>query len=141
MKKALFVLPMLLLTALLWGQEKTVSGVITSAEDGLPVIGASILIKGTSNGTSTDLDGSYTLDVPGNDAVLIISYTGLKTIEILVGNRTKLDVVLESNIAFLDEVVVTGYGEFSKSGGYPKSSFCQCGPVGAGSCRRGTDQF
>ncbi len=110
MKKALFVLPMLLLTALLWGQEKTVSGVITSAEDGLPVIGASILIKGTSNGTSTDLDGSYTLDVPGNDAVLIISYTGLKTIEILVGNRTKLDVVLESNIAFLDEVVVTGYG-------------------------------
>jgi len=110
MKKALFVLPMLFLTAFLWGQSKDVSGVITSAEDGLPVIGASILLKGTSSGTVTDVDGTYSLNVPGNDAVLVISYTGLKTQEITVGNRTTINVVMESNVAFLDEVVVTGYG-------------------------------
>ncbi len=109
MKRILSILPLLLVAVLAIGQ-KEVSGVITSAEDGQPVIGASILVKGTSTGTVTDIDGRYTLAVPGDDAVLVISYTGLKTLEITVGNRTRIDVVMESSIAFLDEIVVTGYG-------------------------------
>ncbi|MDX1938997.1 MAG: TonB-dependent receptor [Saprospiraceae bacterium] len=109
MKRRLLILPLLLVAVLAIGQ-KEVSGTITSAEDGIPVIGASILVKGTSVGTVTDVDGKYTLSVPGDDAVLVISYTGLKTIEITVGNRTRIDLVMESSVAFLDEVVVTGYG-------------------------------
>ncbi len=110
MKKALFVLPILFLSVCLWGQQKEVKGVVTTSEDGLPVIGASILIKGTSTGTVTELDGSYKITVPGNDAILVVSYTGLKTQEVTVGDRTIINIVMESNVAFLDEVVVTGYG-------------------------------
>ena len=99
---------------LFWGlfgmaQEKTVTGTITSAEDGLPVIGATILVKGTSTGTATDLDGQYSITVPDANTVLVISYTGLKTQEITVGDRTQIDVTLESSISVLDEVVITEY--------------------------------
>jgi len=110
MKRILSVLPLLFLAVLVMGQEKTVSGTITSAEDGLPVIGATILIKGTSSGTATDIDGNYTLQVPGDDAILVISYTGLKTQEVTVGDRTEINVEMESSVSILDEVVVTGYG-------------------------------
>ncbi|HMP14292.1 MAG TPA: carboxypeptidase-like regulatory domain-containing protein, partial [Saprospiraceae bacterium] len=110
MKKALFVLPLLLFAVLALAQERNVSGIITSADDRQPVIGATVLVKGTSIGTATDLDGSFSLRVSGNDAVLVVSYTGFKTIEVAVGSRTDLNIVLESSVAFLDEVVVTGYG-------------------------------
>ncbi|MFN7115265.1 MAG: SusC/RagA family TonB-linked outer membrane protein [Saprospiraceae bacterium] len=110
MKKTLLVLLMLFWAMLLWAQQKEISGTITTSEDNLPVIGASILIKGTSTGTVTDVDGTYNLTVPGNDAVLVISYTGLKTQEVTVGDRTTINIVMEANVAFLDEVVVTGYG-------------------------------
>ena len=74
-----------------------------------PVIGASILEKGTSNGTVTDLDGNYTLSVkPG--ATLVISYIGYKTQEIKVGNNSRIDVTLEEDNTSLEEVVVVGYG-------------------------------
>ncbi len=109
MKKRLLILPLLLAALLAMGQ-KEVSGLITSAEDRQPVIGASILVKGTTTGTVTDIDGRFSITVPGDNAVLVISYTGLKTVEITVGNRTQLNIVMESSVAFLDEVVVTGYG-------------------------------
>ncbi len=109
MKRILSILPLLLVAVLAMGQRE-VSGVITAAEDGQPVIGATILVKGTSTGTATDIDGRYTLTVPGNNAVLVISYTGFKTVEIAVGNRSQIDVVMESSVSILDEVVVTGYG-------------------------------
>ncbi len=103
-------MPLLFCAILVMGQSKTVSGTITAAEDGLPVIGATILIKGTASGTATDIDGGYSLSVPGNDAVLVISYTGLKTQEVTVGDRTEINLVMESSVSILDEVVVTGYG-------------------------------
>lgn len=109
MKRILSILPLFLVAVLAMGQRE-VSGVITAAEDGQPVIGATILVKGTSTGTATDIDGKYTLTVPGNDATLVISYTGFKTVEIAVGNRSQIDVVMESSVSILDEVVVTGYG-------------------------------
>ena len=74
-----------------------------------PVIGATIMEKGTSNGTVTDLDGNFTLDVqPG--AVLVISYIGYTTQEIPVGNQTSFAVKLSEDSDVLDEVVVVGYG-------------------------------
>ena len=88
-------------------QSKKVSGVVTDAMG--PVIGATIMEKGTSNGTVTDLDGNFTLDVqPG--AVLVISYIGYTTQEIPVGNQSTFSVTLSEDSDVLDEVVVVGYG-------------------------------
>ncbi len=88
-------------------QTKKVSGVVTDAEG--PVIGASVMEKGTSNGTVTDLDGNFTLDVrPG--AVLVISYVGYATQEIPVGNQSTFSITLSENADMLEEVVVVGYG-------------------------------
>jgi TonB-linked SusC/RagA family outer membrane protein len=110
MKKLWTVLPIFLWGYCLCAQERTITGIITSSEDGQPVIGASILVKGTTTGAVTDFEGAYTLQVPGNEAVLLISYTGLQSQEITVGDRTKIDLVMETSSSFLDEVVVTGYG-------------------------------
>lgn len=94
-------------------QAKAVSGVIIDAS-GLPVIGANVLEKGTSNGTITDLDGKFTLNVkPG--ATLVISYIGYVSQEIKVGNQTTLNVTLKEDSEMLDEVVVVGYGTMKKS--------------------------
>lgn len=73
-------------------QTKKVSGTVVDAMG--PVIGASIMEKGTSNGTVTDLDGNYSLSV-GPNATLVITYVGFKTQEIRVGNETRLDVTLK----------------------------------------------
>ncbi|WP_200974927.1 TonB-dependent receptor [Echinicola sp. 20G] len=90
----------------------TVTGKVTDS-DGEPLIGASVLVEGTSNGTVTDIEGHYSLDVP-EGATLIISYIGFKNKVIEVGNQTIIDVVLESDLSALDEVVVVGYGEVKK---------------------------
>jgi len=95
--------------------QQTVRGIVTSAEDGLPIIGANILEKGTSNGTVTDLDGRYEIEVAGPESILIFSYTGLATQEIGVGNQSLLNVSMESSIETLEELVVVGYGEKKKS--------------------------
>ena len=88
-------------------QSRKVSGVVTDAMG--PIIGATIMEKGTSNGTVTDLDGNFTLDVqPG--AVLVISYIGYTTQEIPVGNQSTFSVTLSEDSDVLDEVVVVGYG-------------------------------
>ena len=92
-------------------QTKKVSGTVVDAMG--PVIGASIMEKGTSNGTVTDLDGNYSLSV-GPNATLVITYVGFKTQEIRVGNETRLDVTLEEDNTNLDEVVVIGYGTQKK---------------------------
>ena len=88
-------------------QSRKVSGVVTDAMG--PIIGATIMEKGTSNGTVTDFDGKFTLDVqPG--AVLVISYIGYTTQEIPVGNQSTFSVTLSEDSDVLDEVVVVGYG-------------------------------
>ena len=91
-----------------------VSGTVTSAENGEALIGVSVMIAGTSSGTITDLDGRYELDVSPED-VLVFSYTGFKKQEITVGTQTLIDVVLEVDVATLDEIVVVGYGTRKKS--------------------------
>lgn len=89
-------------------QVRTISGTVTDANNAV-IPGTSVLKKGTTIGTSTDADGKYTLPAGAND-VLIFSFIGYKSQEITVGTRTTLDVVLETDISELNEVVVTALG-------------------------------
>jgi TonB-linked SusC/RagA family outer membrane protein len=91
---------------------KKITGTISDSQGA--VIGASIVEKGTSNGTVTDFDGSFTLNVKPN-ATLVISYIGYTTQEIAVGNRSEFNITLQEDNTSLDEVVVVGYGTMKKS--------------------------
>lgn len=94
-------------------QERTVSGSVKSSDDGQAMPGVSILVKGTSLGTTTDADGNYQIMVQ-EGAVLVVSFVGYKNQEIEVGSRTKIDITLEVDVVSLGEVVVIGYGEQRK---------------------------
>ena len=94
-------------------QSVTVKGVVTD-KTGMPIIGANVIEKGTTNGIITDFDGNYTLDVANGNAVLVFSYIGYKTQEIVVGNQKTIDVVLAEDTEMMDEVVVIGYGTQKK---------------------------
>lgn len=107
MKKVLFLFACSLITSAL-SASITVTGVVTSSEDGMPVIGASVMEKGTTNGTITDFDGVYALTV-GDKAVLEFSYVGMKTQEVRV-TGPKHDVKLLSDAIAMEEVVVTAMG-------------------------------
>ncbi|MEN8224038.1 MAG: SusC/RagA family TonB-linked outer membrane protein [Bacteroidota bacterium] len=92
-----------------FAQEGTVSGTVFDAEDGAGLPGASVLIKGTTTGTITDIDGKFSLTVEPN-TVLVISYVSYQTKEITVQPNTTIDVALLSDSETLDEVIVIGYG-------------------------------
>lgn len=104
-----------LAAGVLQAQTRTVEGIVTSADDGLPVIGASVLVKGASQGTITDADGKFVLNgVPASAQTLVISYVGMKQREVPVSDR--VEVVLESDQQVLDEVLVTvAYGTAKRS--------------------------
>ncbi|MCZ8215120.1 MAG: carboxypeptidase-like regulatory domain-containing protein, partial [Cyclobacteriaceae bacterium] len=102
------VVLMLMLSGAAFAQ--TVTGRITSSEDGSTLPGVNILIKGTTNGTITNFDGTFTLNVPATDAVLVFSYVGYNTQEVALGGRTTLDVVLTTDATQLTEIVVTALG-------------------------------
>ena len=90
-----------------WAQERTVTGKVTSSEDGSSVPGVSILLKGTTNGTVSDASGSYSLSVPSAGGTLVFSFVGLLTQEVEIGTRTSVEVKMESDVKQLSEVVVT----------------------------------
>ncbi|SEA18768.1 TonB-linked outer membrane protein, SusC/RagA family [Porphyromonadaceae bacterium KH3R12] len=115
MKQKICLLMVLLLCATFaWGQSRTVSGQVVSAFDNDPLIGVSVVIKGTTQGTSTDVEGRYTLSVaPGS--VLVFSYVGFISEEVTVGNRTEINVLLTEDVQAMDEVVVIGYGTARRS--------------------------
>ena len=111
---------MLLLTCLFVGiglvtaQITKVTGTVISEEDGLPVVGASILVKGTTVGTVTDMDGKFTLsNVPSSAKTLVVSFIGMATQEVAI--KQTVNITLKSDAEVLEEVVVTGYGNFKKS--------------------------
>lgn len=109
MKKFTFILLCLVIgISTVVAQNTKVAGSVISADDGLPVIGASIVVKGTMVGTVTDYDGNFTLEVPSNGKVLIVSYVGMLTQEVPVSPNVR--VVLKSDTQNLDEVVVTAMG-------------------------------
>ena len=95
-------------------QMHTVTGVITDAETGMTVPGATVLQKGTTNGTITDIDGNYSLSVSNDQDTLQVSFIGYKTQEIPINGRSLIDVVMSSDLTELDEVVVIGYGTQQK---------------------------
>ncbi len=97
-----------------FAQTQEVSGVIISGEDNLPLPGASVLVKGTTNGTVTDMDGKFTLNVSGPTDVLVISFIGFTPMEVEVGSKTVFDLTLLPDTKSLEEVIVVGYGEQKK---------------------------
>jgi len=94
-------------------QQRTVSGKVTSSDDGSALPGVNILEKGTTNGTVTDANGEFKIDVPDN-ATLSFSFVGFATQDVAVNGQTSLSVVLTTDIKALSEVVVIGYGEVQK---------------------------
>lgn len=99
---------MLMLASVAVAQDRTVTGTV-SDETGAGMPGVNVLVKGTTNGTVTDVEGRYSIVAPSN-ATLVITFVGYKTTEVAVGERTAIDVALEVDLTSLDEVVVTGYG-------------------------------
>jgi len=91
-------------------QERTVSGKVTAAEDGSPLPGVNVVVKGTAIGTVTDVNGTYTLSVPAESGTLVFSFIGLSSQEIDVGGRNTIDVQMAQDIQQLGEVVVTAAG-------------------------------
>lgn len=95
-------------------QEITLTGVVTSADDNQPLPGVTVVVKGTTNGTVTNFDGVYSIDV-ASDAVLVFSFVGMKSQEVSVDGRSQLDVALTGDAFDVDEVVVVGYGVQKKA--------------------------
>lgn len=96
--------------------QSTITGVVTSVDDQQPILGANVIIKGTSKGASTDFDGAFSIENVSSDDVLVFSFIGFRTLEVNVGNQTQINVQLETDAQSLDEVVVSiGYGTMKKS--------------------------
>lgn len=107
--KSLSVLVLLLVlsSATVMAQRTVTGTILDEFGDGLP--GVTVLVKGTTTGTATDIDGKYSLNVPSNDAVLVFSFIGYKTVEQVVGNRSVIDLTMAPDERQLTELVITGY--------------------------------
>ncbi|EAZ82402.1 SusC/RagA family TonB-linked outer membrane protein [Algoriphagus machipongonensis] len=113
MRKALLFVVALFTMALSYevsAQQRVITGTVISEEDGLGLPGATVLVKGTTVGTTTDLDGNYSINVPAGSDVLIYSFVGLKSQEEVIGDRSIINVTLTTDAAQLNEVVVTAIG-------------------------------
>lgn len=95
-------------------QNRSISGTVLDAAFGDPVPGATVIVKGTTRGTATDIDGKFTLPLQADDQVLVISFVGYLTQEVEIGNQTTLTVNLAEDIQSLEEAVVIGYGSQDK---------------------------
>lgn len=111
LSKLAVILGLLLLTSMIAkSQERTISGTVTSSDEGEPLPGVNIITSGTVGGTISNAEGKYSLSVPDDEASLVFSYVGFNTQEITIGNSTIIDVVLVPDLKQLEEIVVTGYG-------------------------------
>lgn len=88
--------------------QSTITGTVTDSQ-GVPLAGASVLVKGTTSGTQTDFDGNYSISANAN-ATLVVSYIGFVTQEVVVNGQASINIQLGEDTALLDEVVVIGYG-------------------------------
>lgn len=111
MRKVLLFGLLLFFTSALALAQITVTGTVTSSEDNLPVPGATVMIKGTTVGTATDMEGRYSIEVLSGSDVLVFSFVGLRSQEINVNNRSVIHVLLEPEITALSEYVITAYGD------------------------------
>ena len=116
--KKIFTLLLLATATLAMYAQKEVSGVVVDA-NGEPIIQASVIAKGTTIGTATDIDGKFKMEVPNSVKTLVVTYIGMEKKEVAAGKNLKI--VLTENAEILQEVVVTGYGNVSK-GSYTGSA-------------------
>ncbi|WP_461632595.1 SusC/RagA family TonB-linked outer membrane protein [Labilibaculum euxinus] len=114
MKKTLLLMVLVGFAMNLLAQEKKITGVVTGSSDGNTLPGVNIVVKGTSVGTVTDLDGNYSITVDAQDEILIFSFIGMKTREEKIASRNVVNVELSQDALGLDEVVVTGAGALTK---------------------------
>lgn len=115
MKKALLSLVLAMLTVFsVIAQSRTVTGKVTSAEEPEGIPGVNVLVKGSATGTITDLDGVYSVQVPAGSDALVFSFVGYLSQEIAIGNQNTVNVVLEQDVASLEEVVIVAYGTVEK---------------------------
>ncbi|TVZ57979.1 TonB-linked SusC/RagA family outer membrane protein [Flavobacteriaceae bacterium MAR_2010_105] len=113
--KVLILLKFLLISIMVSGQsQRTITGTVLSAEDNMPLPGASVIIKGTSNGTSTDFDGNFTLSVDSNATTLTVSFLGYQTKDVAISSGS-MTILLAVDATALDAVIVVGYGTQRKS--------------------------
>ncbi len=94
--------------------QTNISGTVTSADDGQPIPGANVIVKGTSNGTSTDFDGNYSIEVSSGD-ILVFSYIGFESTEVSINSQSVINITMNVDSEKLDEVIVIGYGTQKKS--------------------------
>ena len=99
----------------LFAQNTGIGGLVTSADDGQPLIGVTVIVKGTTNGTTTDVDGRYFIKSTTDNPVLVFSMVGMKKTEVAVKNKTTVNLVMESDAKMLEQVVVTGYTSQKKA--------------------------
>jgi TonB-dependent starch-binding outer membrane protein SusC len=102
-----------LVTTVAWSQSRTVTGKVTSADDGSGLPGVNVVEKGTNNGTVTDVDGNFSVNVADN-ATLVFSFVGYASQEVVVGSQSTININLASDVRSLNEVVVVGYGTQEK---------------------------
>ena len=105
-----------------FGQGQTVTGVVTSAEDHAPIIQAVVMERGTMNGTVTDADGHYTITVAGPQSILVFTYTGMETQEVVVGAHTEIPIEMRPGLEEIDQVMVVAFGKAKKSAVRPPAS-------------------
>jgi len=110
----------LLLVALLFAgaqmlqAQRTITGTVISADDNQSIPGVQVVVKGTTAGTTTNINGQYTLNVPSDATTLVFTFMGMETQEIEIGGRTTIDVVMSSGATTLEGVIITGYGTIRK---------------------------
>jgi len=112
MRKFTLFLAFIFIGMQIYAQDRDITGTIVSSDDGLPIPGVQVLIKGTSLGTITDLDGKYTIQVSGTDAnaVLTFRFVGMVTQDVTIGAQTTIDVSMEPDVLNIEGVVVTALG-------------------------------
>jgi TonB-linked SusC/RagA family outer membrane protein len=109
MRNILLTLSLLIFSATMVLAQKTVRGSITSKDDGSSIPGVNVVLKGTTTGTVTDIDGNYTISVPSEGGVLVFSFIGFASQEIEIGNQSVISVAMATEATQLSEIVVTGY--------------------------------
>ncbi len=108
-KSMLVLLLSFIFVSITSAQERTVNGIITDAS-GSPLPGVNVIVKGTTIGAITDMNGKYSIKVPNNDAIILTTYVGYATQELQVGTQTAINFTLKEDVKVMDEVVVVGYG-------------------------------
>ncbi|RJE72667.1 TonB-dependent receptor [Reichenbachiella sp. MSK19-1] len=114
MKKQLLIICFILFGAVIAFAQQSVTGTVTAVDEPGGMPGVSVLEKGTTNGTVTNIDGQFSMTLKSEDAILVFSFVGYETQESLVAGRSAVDVTLNLDVATLSEIVVIGYGEVEK---------------------------